>query len=242
MAEPIKTIYSPYYDPNGWIQIREADDSFFDDKPIVTDPVNGMIVNYSHYTKGFTKSYHKHSMSHAVYVIDGVHRSESNEFGPGSLVLDPVGYACSHGATEDNDCKFIWITNKAGDIQYLDKPVEKQLTNRKIEHYSAYSAEGWEKLSIGDAVVEIQRCIKDAETGASVSFVRIPAGMHIPTFELSCNSGIFIIRGSLDSDLFRLEENTFLWMPAGYRRTWNAGNQGCLLMLVENTEGKLTLI
>ena len=241
MAGRIEPIISSYYDPRGWIQIPEGDGSVFDDKPIVTDPVHGMIVNYSHYPRGFTKKYHRHSMSHAVYVIDGVHRSESREFGPGSLVLDPVGYACAHGATEDDDCKFIWITNKAGSIEYLDKPVEKQGTDRVVTAYSAFAQEGWEKLTVGGAVIGIQRALRDEETGASVSFIRLPAGISLPACSLSSNCGVFVIRGGLESDLFALPENTFMWMPAGYRREWSAGHQGSLLLLIQNGPGELTV-
>lgn len=64
------SVYTPiilnYYDPEGWLQVTEEGGSYFDDKPVVTDPLNGMIVNFSHYTKGFVKKYHKHSMSYAV--------------------------------------------------------------------------------------------------------------------------------------------------------------------------------
>lgn len=224
-------IISNYYDAQGWIQITEKDGSYFDDKPAVTDPLHGMIVNFSHYTKGFVKKYHKHSMSHAVYVIDGVYSSEGKTYGPGSLVLDPEGYACAHGAPPENDCKFIWITNKAGDIQYLDEETGSE--GLEIESTNAFDVGGWEMKDQG---YEEKKGFIDPETGAALSFLRIPAGYVIEE-EFSVNSGMFIIRGELDSDIFSLRENTLIWMPAGYRRRWSAGHQGCLLLRINSTDG-----
>ncbi len=39
-----KPVISDYYAPGGWVQITEEDGSYFDDKPVVTDPLHGMIV------------------------------------------------------------------------------------------------------------------------------------------------------------------------------------------------------
>ena len=225
-----KPIVSNYYDPEGWIQITEEDGSYFDDKPVVTDPLNGMIVNFSHYTKGFVKEYHKHAMSHVVYVIDGVHSSEGKRYGSGSLVLDPEGYACAHGSTPDNDCKFIWITNKAGDIQYLSEEQENP-AELSIQNVNAFDSEGWELKEDG---MEIKKAYTDPETGASLAFIRLPAGYCKET-EYFVNTGLFVIRGELGSDLFNLRENTLAWLPEGYRRRWQAGNKGCLLLRIENT-------
>jgi len=223
-------IISNYYDPEGWFQVTEEDGSYFDDKPVVTDPLNGMIVNFSHYTKGFVKKYHKHSMSHAVYVIDGVHSAEGKRYGRGSLVLDPEGYACEHGTTPENDCKFIWITNKAGDIRYLSEKQENP-ADLRIQSTNAFDAEGWESKEAG---TEIKNAFTDPETGASLSFLRLPAGYCKET-EFIVNTGLFVIRGDLESDLFNLKENTLIWLPKGYRRRWQAGKKGCLLLRIENT-------
>ena len=222
-------IISNYYAAEGWIQITEEDGSYFDDKPVVKDPLHGMIVNFSHYTKGFVKKYHKHSMSHVVYVIDGLHSSEGKTYGSGTLVLDPEGYACAHGAPPESDCKFIWITNKAGHIQYLSEEQENA-AGLEIKSVNAFSPEGWERAEDGS---EVKKAFADPETGATLSFVRIQAGYCRET-ETLVSTGLFVIRGELESDLFSVRENTLIWLPAGYRRRWQGGKQGCLLLKVEN--------
>ena len=222
-------VISNFYSPEGWIQITEEDGSYFDDKPVITDPLHGMIVNFSHYTKGFVKKYHKHSMCHVVYVIDGVYSSEGKTYGSGSLVLDLEGYACAHGTTPDNSCKFIWITNKAGDIRYLEE-AQKNPEELKVESINAFGCDGWELQEEG---LEIRKAFKDPETGASLSFMRMAPG-YCKEIEAHVNTGLFVIRGELGSDLFTLKENTLIWQPEGYRRRWQAGNQGCLLLKIEN--------
>ena len=224
-----KPVISDYYAPGGWVQITEEDGSYFDDKPVVTDPLHGMIVNFSHYTKGFVKKYHRPSMCPAVYVIDGIHSSEGRTFGSGSLVLDPEGYACAHGAPPESDCTFIWITNKAGDIEYLDEEQENA-KGLEIKSVNAFSPEGWEQRDDGS---EIKKAFTDPQTGASLSFLRLHPG-YCQEKEAVVNTGLFVIRGELESDLFSLKENTMIWLPAGYRRRWQAGKQGCLLLKIGN--------
>ena len=41
------------------------------DKAMVTDPKTGMIVNVSHYPKGYKMGWHKHSCAHGMYIIEG---------------------------------------------------------------------------------------------------------------------------------------------------------------------------
>jgi len=40
-------------------------------------------------------------------------------FGPGSFVWFPEGGTMEHGATEDADCTFLLIANKAFDIHHV---------------------------------------------------------------------------------------------------------------------------
>ncbi|GGN72534.1 hypothetical protein GCM10011579_049850 [Streptomyces albiflavescens] len=42
------------------------------------------------------------------------------DYPAGSFVWFPVGGTMTHGATEDGDCTFLFITNKPFDIQYVD--------------------------------------------------------------------------------------------------------------------------
>ena len=41
------------------------------DKAMVTEPKTGMIVNVSHYPKGYMMGRHKHTCAHGMYVIEG---------------------------------------------------------------------------------------------------------------------------------------------------------------------------
>ena len=100
----------------------------------------------------------------------------------------------------------------------------------EIKSVNAFSPEGWEQRDDGS---EIKKAFTDPQTGASLSFLRLHPG-YCQEKEAVVNTGLFVIRGELESDLFSLKENTMIWLPAGYRRRWQAGKQGCLLLKIGN--------
>ncbi len=104
--------------PEGWVQAEEPKGCFFMDKTMIADET-GMIVNMSRYPKGFWKPKHRHTCSHGIFVIEGKLKTDDGVYGPGSFVWHPAGYECGHGATEDEDCLFLFVANKPFDIEFL---------------------------------------------------------------------------------------------------------------------------
>lgn len=86
-------------------------------KALHSDPETGMQIFLMRYTAGFTNVWHTHPCAHGMFVLDGVLRTHQGEHGPGSFVWFPEGGWMEHGAT-DNDCTFLFITNKAFGICY----------------------------------------------------------------------------------------------------------------------------
>ncbi len=93
-------------------------------KPLFEDPQSGMSVIKIRYQAGFTNTWHTHTTGHGMYVLDGYLRTHKGTFGPGEFVWFPEGERMFHGATEHNDTEFIFITNKAMDIHYEQRPTE----------------------------------------------------------------------------------------------------------------------
>ena len=87
-------------------------------KPLFSDPDTGMQVFLIRYRVGFTNIWHSHPCAHGMYVLDGVLRTHEGEHGPGSFVWFDEGGWMEHGATADNDCTFLFITNKPFGICY----------------------------------------------------------------------------------------------------------------------------
>ena len=87
-------------------------------KVLLDDPDTGMQAFLMRYAAGFTNIWHTHPHAHGMWVIDGVLRSHQGEHGPGSFVWFPEGGWMEHGATEANDCTFVFITNKPFGIVY----------------------------------------------------------------------------------------------------------------------------
>jgi hypothetical protein len=71
--------------------------------PLVDDPDTGMMVLKMVYRAGFTNPWHSHPCAHGIYV----------------LVWFPEGGIMEHGATQDEDCTFLFITNKPFAIHYV---------------------------------------------------------------------------------------------------------------------------
>jgi hypothetical protein len=51
--------------------------------------------------------------------LSGTLNTHQGTYGPGSFVWFPEGGSMEHGATDDEDCTFLFITNKPFDIHHL---------------------------------------------------------------------------------------------------------------------------
>jgi quercetin dioxygenase-like cupin family protein len=87
--------------------------------PLVDDQATGMSVLKMVYRAGFTNPWHSHPCAHGVYVLDGTLNTHQGQFPAGTFVWFPEGGVMEHGATQDEDCTFLFITNKPFDIHYV---------------------------------------------------------------------------------------------------------------------------
>lgn len=87
-------------------------------KPLIQDAETGMSAMKIKYEAGFTNKWHTHNTGHGMYVLDGILNTHKGAFGPGEFVWFPEGERMFHGATDDNDVIFIFMTNKQFDIHY----------------------------------------------------------------------------------------------------------------------------
>jgi anti-sigma factor ChrR (cupin superfamily) len=87
--------------------------------PLHSDDETGMMVVKMVYRAGFTNTWHTHPCGHGIYVLDGVLDTHRGTYGPGNFVWFPEGGTMQHGATADQDCTFLFVTNKAFDIHHV---------------------------------------------------------------------------------------------------------------------------
>lgn len=87
--------------------------------PLVDDPETGMMVVKMVYRAGFVNPWHTHPCGHGIYVLSGTLHTHQGDYGPGNFVWFPEGGSMEHGATQDEDCTFLFITNKPFDIHHL---------------------------------------------------------------------------------------------------------------------------
>ena len=89
--------------------------------PLMDDPDTGMQVMKVIYRAGFTNTWHTHPCAHGIYVLEGTLKTHRGTFGAGHFVWFPEGGIMEHGATEEGDCTFLFITNKPFGIHYPDR-------------------------------------------------------------------------------------------------------------------------
>ncbi|MBR0462350.1 MAG: cupin domain-containing protein [Erysipelotrichaceae bacterium] len=87
-----------------------------------SDEDTGMSIEIITYPKGYINKWHTHPCAHAMYVLEGRLRTDDGKtYGPGEFVYFPEGDVMRHGATEEEDCVILFITNKAFEMIYADK-------------------------------------------------------------------------------------------------------------------------
>ncbi|WP_018332214.1 cupin domain-containing protein [Actinomycetospora chiangmaiensis] len=96
-----------------------AIDAVLEHVPLLDDPETGMMLVKMVYRAGFTNPWHTHPCGHGIYVLSGTLRTHQGTYGSGSFVWFPEGGSMEHGATDDADCTFLFVTNKPFDIHHL---------------------------------------------------------------------------------------------------------------------------
>ena len=61
-----------------------------------------------------------HTQSHGIFVLKGTLKTDEGEFGPGTFVWYPAGTLMHHGATDREECVFLYIQDKNGKLTYLE--------------------------------------------------------------------------------------------------------------------------
>lgn len=85
---------------------------------------DGIDILYMIYPKGYKTVWHTHHCSHGIFVLEGTLKTHEGLYGPGTFVWFPEGILHEHGATDEEDVKFLFITNKAFDIAYCGSNYE----------------------------------------------------------------------------------------------------------------------
>ena len=92
---------------------------------LVEDPETHMYVKMVKHPAGVVTPWHTHPCAHGNYVLKGTLRTNVGDFGAGSFVWFPEGRVMEHGAKEDEEVIFLFITNKKFAIDFLQQYPEK---------------------------------------------------------------------------------------------------------------------
>jgi hypothetical protein len=109
------------FESPGWIEKEEPIGNAFYDKQMIVDRETGMVVNFSRYPAGFRKPRFQLNCAHGMYIIKGAMVTDHGVFGPGNFIWYPKGCACEMTVTADEDCLFLFVTNRSYRIQFLNE-------------------------------------------------------------------------------------------------------------------------
>lgn len=250
-------------DKTGWLQ-KEENGRCFSDKPMISDPLNGAVIKFSHYGAGYRKEEHHHASSFGVYVIDGEYTVGERTIRPGSLIWNPSGNMILHGASEEKDCRLLYISNRsepvsgacgeafgaAGGWRPDSEPpaLKNGRSDRQEEEplqvFNIYDSAGWieKEEPIGNAFFDKQM-IADRETGMVVNFSRYPAGFRKPRYQMSCAHGMYIIKGAMVTDHGVFGPGNFIWYPKGCACEMTVtADEDCLFLFVTNKNYRITFL
>lgn len=87
--------------------------------PLMVDPETGMEISKMVYPAGFINPWHTHHCAHGMYILAGTLTTHQGDYPPGSFVWFPEGGPMYHGATAEEDCTFLFVTNKPFDIHFM---------------------------------------------------------------------------------------------------------------------------
>jgi quercetin dioxygenase-like cupin family protein len=112
-------VKSKHIDALPWLEFASPKTGLkFRSKSLLTAKESGIDIQYVNYPKGYTTVWHTHNCSHGIYVLEGILKTHEGLYGPGSFVWFPEGLLMEHGATDEEDVAFLFITNKPFDIDY----------------------------------------------------------------------------------------------------------------------------
>jgi quercetin dioxygenase-like cupin family protein len=83
------------------------------------DSETGMMILKMTYRAGFTNPWHSHPCAHGFYVLEGTLNTHAGAFPAGNWVWFPEGGVMEHGATQDEDVTFLFVTNKKFEIHFV---------------------------------------------------------------------------------------------------------------------------
>jgi anti-sigma factor ChrR (cupin superfamily) len=191
-------------------------------KTLINDPDTGMIVAKVRYSAGYTTISHWHNCAHGIYILDGILKTHAGDFGPGNFFWFPAGLVMKHGATQENDCTYLFITNKAFDVHFtheeggptpraasVPEPVEVTVVDTNLIPWE------FNKVAASDSatIVASKTCIIDPDSGLLVAKVRYDAGFVTLPHWHNCAHGGYVLDGILTTHLGNLGPGGFFWFP-----------------------------
>ena len=86
---------------------------------LAEDSDTGMLVKLVKHPPGVVTPMHTHHCAHGNFILKGTLKTNFGDYTAGTFVWFPEGCEMEHGAPDNEECIFLFITNKEFDINFI---------------------------------------------------------------------------------------------------------------------------
>lgn len=214
-------------------------------RTLVDDAETGVSISVQRHPAGDSGKWHTHRCGHGMYVLSGVLDTNFGQFGPGSFVWFRPGVTMRHGAPQDNELVYLFVTDGAFNIDYLAAAPGESETAELVHQ------EGATLLHPEDLAFDDSGAVEDNDAGYSrhVLFEGGPTNMRvelqhfdeqqvIPERTYAYAQGAWVLHGVYHTNYGDFGEGSFVWLPEGAQLARGSLDAPCDLLFIANKQSK----
>lgn len=209
-------------------------------RPLVHDEGTGMSVSVQRHPAGDRGKWHTHRCGHGMYVLSGVLDTNFGRFGAGSFVWFEPGVTMRHGAPDDSDLTYLFVTDREFDISYLDPQPEEAgfCDGKEIPQGVTLLRPEDVKLTYRDDdtrhVYGRKTLFEGGPNGMEIKLQHFEPGCMTTWHTHHCAHGAWVLGGRYVTSLGEFGPGSFVWFPEGLPMEHGTTDEPCNLIFITN--------
>lgn len=210
-------------------------------RPLVRDDETGMSVSIQRHPAGYAGKWHMHRCGHGMYVLSGVLDTNFGRFGAGSFVWFDPGVAMRHGAPDDSEVVYLFITDREFDIDYL--PEEPQRGRGSQSGVTLLRREDMTLAYRDDDTRHAygrRTLFEGGPTEMEVKLQHFEPGCMTTWHTHHCAHGAWVLGGKYVTSVGDFGPGSFVWFPEGLHMEHGTTDKPCDLIFITNKKFDIT--
>lgn len=210
-------------------------------RTLVHDEETGVSVSIQRHPAGDSGRWHTHRCGHGMYVLSGVLDTSLGRFGAGSFVWFGPGVAMRHGAPDDSEVVYLFVTDREFDISYL--PEEPQESPADQPGVTLLRPEDLTLAYRDDDTRHVygrRTLFEGGPWGMEVKLQHFEPGCMTTWHTHRCAHGAWILSGTYHTSIGDFGPGSFVWFPEGMRMEHGTAEEPCDLIFITNKAFDIT--